>query len=438
MSATGRPLRIAILAHEFLINIGANDFLKNIIRGLALNPQAELIFLCPRPHERVEHMVPASLKHTLKNIPYLKEASRALLRFMAPAADRIVSRTEAGEYDFYREACPRMEFLVCELSPAALSRLKVERQIDVFLPSIHILPRALPHVNYWPDCQPKHFPEFFDAESQRVRDQRIRGLLASGKPMIINSRDAKRDMQRFYGADADQVFELPFAPIVEFAKLSPHPELTKPYALPRPYFIVCNQFWVHKSSETAIKAAHIARSRGLQVDMVFTGRMEEPRKPGYIDGLRKMVKDLDLADTVRFLDYIPKDHQLELMKGAIAVIQPTLFEGGPGGGAVYDAVSLGVRAIVSDIPINHELPLDPQRLVLFEPRNAEELADRMQAFIDQPYQRPTPEDLYQQCRRSTETLSARLYEAIDRAMSESPASAATAATATTATARTSS
>lgn len=417
MTAARKPVRIAILAHEFLINIGANDFLKNIIRGLALNPQAELIFLCPRPHERVEHMVPASVKHTLKNIPYLKQASRALVRFMAPAADRIIRKTEAGEYDFYREACPRMEFVVCEISPAALARIRMERQIDIFLPSIHILPQELPYLTYWPDCQPKHFPEFFDAESQRVRDERIEGLLASGKPMIINSRDAKHDMQRFYGADASQVFELPFAPIVEFDKLTPRPELAGAYGLPRPYFIVCNQFWVHKSTETAIEAAHLARSRGLQVDMVFTGRMQEPRKPGYIDGLRRMVSDLDLADVVRFLDYVPKDDQLELMKGAIAVIQPTLFEGGPGGGAVYDAVSLGIRAIVSDIPINHELPLDPERLVLFEPRNAADLVDRMAAFMNSRYVRPSPEDLYQLSRRSTEKLSARLYEAIDYELS---------------------
>ncbi len=47
MGLAKRKLRMGIYAHEFLINIGANDFLKNIIRGLALEPQNELIFLCP-------------------------------------------------------------------------------------------------------------------------------------------------------------------------------------------------------------------------------------------------------------------------------------------------------------------------------------------------------------------------------------------------------
>ena len=157
MPSKGRPLRIALLAHEFLINIGANDFLKNIIRGLALNPDAELLFLCPKPHERVEHMVPASVKHGLKNIPFFKDAARRLVRLVGPAADRIVPQARTGAYEFYAEACRRMSFVTCEITGPALARLRAERGIDVFLPSIHVLPTELPYVTYWPDCQPKHF-----------------------------------------------------------------------------------------------------------------------------------------------------------------------------------------------------------------------------------------------------------------------------------------
>src|SRR5690606_14435236 len=115
-----------------------------------------------KPHERVEHMVSASVKHSLKNIPYFKQAARRLVRLFGPAADRIVPRTETGAYEFYAEACRRMTFVTCEISPGALARLREERGIDVCLPSIHVLPSELPYVTYWPDCQPKHFPEFFD------------------------------------------------------------------------------------------------------------------------------------------------------------------------------------------------------------------------------------------------------------------------------------
>ena len=130
-----------------------------------------------------------------------------------------------------------------------------------------------------------------------------------------------------------------------------------------------------------------------------------------------MVIDLDVSDVVRFLDYIPKDDQLELMKASVAVIQPTLFEGGPGGGSIYDAISLGVRAIASDIPINYELPLDPARVVLFKKRDPADLVEKMEIFLNTPYDPPSTEDLYQQSQRYTAKLSTRLYEAIDYAMS---------------------
>ena len=411
-----RKLRIGILSHEFLINIGANDFLKNVIRGLATESQNDIVFLCPRSNERIEHKASPAFKEQLKKIPYLKQVLRALVRHIGPVTDQIIRR-KPGAYDFYLEACPRMELLECELDAATLARIQIEKQIDVFLPSIHILPTTLPYVTYWPDCQPKYYPEFFDDEAQRVRDERIYGLLATGKPMIINSQDAKNDMIRFYGAIPSQIFNLPLAPIIEFDQMIPRPELSAPYGLQRKYFIVCNQFWVHKSIETVIQAAALAKKRGLDVDLVFTGRMQEPRKPGYIDSLRQLVIDLDVSDVVRFLDYIPKDDQLELMKASVAVIQPTLFEGGPGGGSIYDAISLGVRAIASDIPINHELPLDPARLVLFKKKDPVDLVEKMEIFLNTPYDPPSTEDLYQQSQRYTAKLSTRLYESIDYAMS---------------------
>jgi glycosyltransferase involved in cell wall biosynthesis len=415
-SVPSRKLRVGLLAQEFLVNIGANDFLKNIIRGLAAERDVEIIFLCPRSNERIENATPHAVKETIKRVPFLKRLLRAGARVVAPATDRLL-RVNPAQYAFYAEVCPRMEFVVCEVDARQLAALRTERGIDLFMPSIHVLPLSLPYVTYWPDCQPKYYPEFFNEEAQRVRDERILGLLASGKPMIINSRAAKADMCRFYEANPDQVFDLPFAPIIEFDKLVPRPELLNRYKLPETYFAICNQFWIHKSIETVFQAVRIAKDRGIKVTMVFTGKMEEPRKPGYIDGLRRMVDDLDIADMVRLLEYIPKDDQIEVIKGAVAVVQPTLFEGGPGGGSVYDAVSLGVRAIVSDIPVNHELPLHPDRLVLFRTRDPSDLVEKMQNFLDTPCIYPSSEDLFRQSRHAVTLLSRRLYEAIDYELS---------------------
>ena len=74
-----------------------------------------------------------------------------------------------------------------------------------------------------------------------------------------------------------------------------------------------------------------------------------------------------------------------MVRGSIAVIQPTLFEGGPGGGSIYDAVALGVLGLVSDIPVNREI--DDANIAYFAPGDSEGLA---QLMIEAP-SRPRPQ-----------------------------------------------
>jgi len=63
------------------------------------------------------------------------------------------------------------------------------------------------------------------------------------------------------------------------------------------------------------------------------------------------------------------------MRGAVAVVQPTLFEGGPGGGAVWEAVGLGVPALVSDIDVNREI--NDAGVTFFRVGDSDQLAARM-------------------------------------------------------------
>ena len=65
-----------------------------------------------------------------------------------------------------------------------------------------------------------------------------------------------------------------------------------------------------------------------------------------------------------------------LLKKSIAVIQPTLFEGGPGGGASYDAISLGKPLIVSDIAVNREIE-ENERVFFFMAKNTNSLMKKM-------------------------------------------------------------
>lgn len=374
-------IKIGLLAEEFLINIGANDFLKNIIRGLDSIKGFELYFICPE-------------------IETLNLSSYDL----------------SQKYSYYADASARMVFMQSKTDSSSLIKIKKLHDIDVFMPSIHPLSNELQYITYWPDCQPKHFPEFFNDEAQHVRDAMINKLLDTKMPMIINSQSARKDMCKFYSANPSQIHALPFAPIIEFDKLTAYPELLNEYNLPKKYFIVSNQFWIHKSIETVIEAVGKLASRGFPVHVVFTGKMEEPRRPEYIAWLISLTEQCNAKQHINFLGYIPKSHQIEIMKWSIAVVQPTLFEGGPGGGSVYDAISLGCRAIVSDISVNQEISIGKNQITYFKAKDSESLAKEMHLLSLREYQFPSPEALYQQSKKATVNLGIGLQKAINSAL----------------------
>ena len=101
-------------------------------------------------------------------------------------------------------------------------------------------------------------------------------------------------------------------------------------------------------------------------------------------------RELGLVDNLKVLGMIAKKEQIGLMRGAVAVLQPTLFEGGPGGGSVYDAVSLGVPAIVSDIPVNREL--NEPAVSMFPAGDHKRLAEAMIHCLGNPVLRNVDRD----------------------------------------------
>ena len=60
-----------------------------------------------------------------------------------------------------------------------------------------------------------------------------------------------------------------------------------------------------------------------------------------------------------------------MLRNAKALIQPTLFEGGPGGGSANEAIALGVAVLASNIPIN--LEINTKNISFFNPSNTNDL-----------------------------------------------------------------
>jgi glycosyltransferase involved in cell wall biosynthesis len=224
---------------------------------------------------------------------------------------------------------------------------------------------------YWiPDFQDKHYPEFFTKEGLAKKHERSEWIADNAKNIILSSEAVKKDWEVFYPNFKGRTKVVHFAvthPEYDSLEIS---ELLKKFNLPEKYFFAPNQFWAHKNHMVVIKAAEILKKQGNPLIIAFSGKENDNRNPGYTEKLKAYVQENNLSDVIRFLGFLDRREQLKLMKHAIAVIQPSLFEGWST--VIEDAMAMNQRVIASDLEVNKEQLVD--KGLYFERQNAEDLS----------------------------------------------------------------
>lgn len=365
-SASDRPIRVAMMADVMMNWGGGLDNLRWYANGLAAvakQKNLRLFILIPKRFTRLRSLVKRAL-----GIKSTQPSMQVVLDALAYIRGEV-------EIVFYR--------------PTRGSLLRTLRRIraDVVGPSMTPLGADFPYpwLGYMTDYQHKHFPHFFTPRICAERDADFHRMLQEARAVVVNAHEIGNDIERFHPDHRAQVFTLPFAPLPLPAWFQePAESVREKYQLAEKYFLISNQFFIHKSHLTAFKALakldEWADLAGMQI--VCTGLMEDARFPQYASELRQQVAELKLTDRIRFLGHIPKQDQIQIMRHAIAVLQPTLYEGGPGGGSVYDAVAVGVPAIVSDIPVNREI--ENEDVVFFKAESPEDMASKMREVLCRP------------------------------------------------------
>ena len=272
-----------------------------------------------------------------------------------------------------------------DIGSRALEREAKRLKLDVLLPSFYALPfgSELPWLGYLYDFQHRHMPDFFSVKEREQRDFHFASMLKHAPAVIVNSKSVEADIERFYPDARTQVFALPFSTAPTKSWLSISEDVAREaYLIPPRYFIICNQFWIHKDHATAFAAfAEIAKiPEYADVDLVCTGSTSDHRSVGHLDRLLAQLDEMNIRSRVHILGLIPKNDQIGLMKGAAALLQPTLSEGGPGGGAVYDAIAIGTPSIVSNIPVNLEIA-NEDLISFFPAGDASMLAMAMKSIL---------------------------------------------------------
>ncbi|MBV8502041.1 MAG: glycosyltransferase family 4 protein [Paucibacter sp.] len=395
-------MKIGILGHGFIEWGGGLDFLRLVCGSLATSGEPlELHLLLPTRGPRLAaRQSLRQLKHALKTA-----LGRSSTLARTPDA-RIVTEFVQGNQALIQAH----EIDAGQRAIAAASR---RLRLDALMPSVQPLDPdiGLPWLGYIADFQHAHLPHFFSEQEIAARNRNFSDMLERSRCVIVNARAVANDIERLLPGRPAKVVAMPFsaAPNPSWFELD-EPPLEK-YGIHSPFFIISNQFWQHKDHLSAYRAFARLREQHPQTQLVCTGETSDFRNPAHFPMLCREAEALGIASHLRVLGLIPKRDQIALMRAARAVVQPTLFEGGPGGGSVFDAVALGVPALVSDIEVN--LEIDESNVSFFKASDADALARAMAEVLNsEPAERPAPQLLIEAGQRRRRACGDALLAAI--------------------------
>lgn len=263
---------------------------------------------------------------------------------------------------------------------ATMIKCVTEQRIDVVSHSAVVDLRAfVPTLSWFPDFQHVALPHHFSWRDRLSRSMVVRRAARYSDGVLLSSQSALKDLSQISPHAAKKAVVLRFRKrAIAEAAIPSLSDLVEQHGIPDKFFYLPNQFWAHKDHEAAIRALDILRTRGESATIVCTGSPSDHRNPGHFERLTALVQSLGLQSQFRVLGLVPRANCWGLMRHAIAVVNPSRFEGWSS--TVEEARALGVATILSDIDVHREQA--PVGSVFFEAGSAARLADQMHVLMN--------------------------------------------------------
>lgn len=192
-------------------------------------------------------------------------------------------------------------------------------------------------------------------------------VLNQAQHIICNSNATAVDIIDFCHIPASKITPIPLAYDADHFRMSAEPG----EAVPKPYFVYIGRHDPHKNL-SGIIAAFAAMSGCRDYELWLAGTPDGR----YTPKLKAQIEYLGITQQVKFLDYVTYSQLPRLLKNAIALVFPSLWEGF--GLPVLEAMACGTPVITSNISSLPEVAGDAA--ILVNPYNTEEITAAMQAI----------------------------------------------------------
>lgn len=216
------------------------------------------------------------------------------------------------------------------------------------------------------DLIPLRFPSPYSSLTPYFRYY-IPQVLQQADRIICNSEATAKDIKDFLGISAKKITPIPLAyDATHFRPLN----LPKPS---HPYFIYLGRSNPYKNLPRLINAFAKLSSRN-EYQLWIAGPIDRR----YTPKLQIQVKELELINQVKFLDYVPYEQLPVILNQALALVFPSLWEGF--GLPVLEAMGCGVPVITSNLSSLPEVTA--QAAILVNPYQTEEITAAMATIAE--------------------------------------------------------
>jgi glycosyltransferase involved in cell wall biosynthesis len=258
-----------------------------------------------------------------------------------------------------RRAPVRAAAQLAGYAASPLVRRDLPRDLDLLhFPVTVPVPRTrLPHAVTLHDVQHHDLPEFFSPAERKLRRLTYDRAARRATAVITPSEYARGRIVALLGIPAERVVAVHHG--IDHSRFHPEPapgdeHLLEGLGLERPFVVYPANLWPHKNHARLVDA--MASLRDLDVTLVLTGRTY-----GRLDAL--LARAAAAGARVRHLGYVDMDAMPALLRGARALVFPSLYEGF--GGPPLEAMACGCpvasskRASLAEVVSDAAEEIDP-------------------------------------------------------------------------------
>lgn len=202
-----------------------------------------------------------------------------------------------------------------------------------------------PNVHWIPDFQERHLPALFTQAEVRSREGEYQRFVSRSRLTILQTQAAADELATIFPAHGERARVLSFAVAIPDDVLQADPAATlAPYDLPERFIYFPGQLWRHKNHGLAIEALALVPDAVI----VATGHLGDYRGTEHVAALKARIAELGLERRFRLLGAVPRDTLWALHRTALALLNPSRFEGWST--TVEEAKALGRPLLLSHIP----------------------------------------------------------------------------------------